>query len=344
MDRRWAFAALALTAGSAAFAGGSPAAPLPASSPPAPPLREIRWIAADTPRADMIRLLTRRPADCLASPTDAALADQIAAGRAMFSAPLLLGGQAARAGVSCAACHVGGRGNPHFVFPGVSGAPGTADVTSSLFSTRRGDGIANPRPIPDLAADPPKISRDPASPALRTFLRGLIVEEFDGLEPPPRILDSLAAYVRALRSTCGIAPNSATVPRSAAGDAADAVAAVVAARIALAANDPAAAHLLLSAARSTLGRIDERFAGQPAITRLLLRRDGELRRLQADLAGRTLAGRRMKRWAGAMVRDTATLRAAEPGSLYRAAMLERRLVAAGGAVEAAAAGGRSPKS
>jgi len=314
MDRRWAFAALAL---SAASAGAAPVA--------APLLREMRWIAAETPRTEIVRVLTTRPAECLAPPADAAAADQIAVGRAMFAAPLLLGGQAARAGLSCAACHVGGRGNPHFVFPGVSGAPGTADVTSSLFSTRRGDGIMNPRPIPDLAADPPKISRDPASPALRTFIRGLIVEEFDGLEPPPRILDGLTAFVRALRSACNTA-----VPRSASGEARDAIAAVLAARTALTANDPASAHLLLSAARSALGRIDERFASRPAIARLLVHRDGELRRLQADMAGSSSVSKALTRWTRDMARDATALRAAEPESLFNAATLDRGLARTGG--------------
>jgi hypothetical protein len=320
MDRRWAFAALAL---SAASAGAAPTA--------APLLREMRWIAPETPRAEIVRILTTRPAECLAPPADTkideqiAIYEQIAVGRAMFSAPLLLGGQAARAGVSCAACHVGGRGNPHFIFPGVSGAPGTADVTSSLFSTRRGDGIFNPHPIPDLAADPPKISRDPASPALRMFIRGLIVEEFDGLEPPSRILDGLAAYMRALRSDCG-----PPTPRTAAQEAGDAMTAFQSARNALTEGDTASAHLLLGAARSALGRIDERFARQPAIAHLLARRDGELRRLQADIEGGAAVGASLTRGIRAMARDSAALRAAEPGSLYTAATLDRALLLAAG--------------
>lgn len=325
MDRRWAFAALALSA-ALVLAAGAGAAPVVA-----PLLREMRWIAAETPRADIVRALTTRPAECLAPPADAtvdeqiAISEQIAIGRAMFSAPLLLGGQAARAGISCAACHVGGRDNPHFVFPGVSGKPGTADVTSSLFSTRRGDGIVNPRPIPDLAADPPKISRDPASPALRSFIRGLIVEEFDGLEPPPRILDGLAAYVRALRSDCG-PPN----PRTAAEEAGDAIAAFQSAKNALVEGDTASAHLLLGAARSALGRIDERYPGDPAIARLLARRDGALRRLQAEIAGDVTAISAQMQWAKGMGREAAVLRAAEPRSLYAPAALERALIAAEG--------------
>lgn len=312
MDRRWSFAALALSAAFASTAGAIPVA--------FPLLREMRWIAADVPRHKLVQLLTTRPAACLAPPANAANADQIAIGRAVFAAPLLLGGQAARSGVSCAACHVGGRGNVHFVFPGVSGMPGTADVTSSLFSSHRGDGIVNPKPIPDLAADTPKISHDPASPALRTFLRGLIVEEFDGLEPPARILDGLAAYVRALRSDCG-----GTEQRGVTDEAEDAIAAVMAARGALAAKDPASAHLLIGAARSALGRIDERFTGRPDIAALLMRRDGELRRLQVDPSVGKLI-----RWASQMRRDNAVMRAAEFGSLYAPATLERALASAAG--------------
>src|SRR6185369_16706175 len=90
--------------------------------------------------------------------------------------------------------------NPDFLFPGVSGAPGTADVTSSLFSTHRGNGTDDPRPIPDLSGpkDRLKVAQAPAEARLEPFIRGLITEEFDGPEPTPAVLDGLAAYVRAL--------------------------------------------------------------------------------------------------------------------------------------------------
>jgi hypothetical protein len=313
MDRRWPFAALAL-----ALAGLTAAAPIPG-----PPLREMRWIAPGLPRADTVHVLTTRPAECVATPADAASAAQIAVGRTMFAAPLLIGGQAARAGLSCAACHVGGHGNRHFAFPGVSGAPGTADVTSSLFSSRRGDGVFNPKPIPDLAGDAPKISRDPGDPALRRFIAGLVVEEFDGLEPPARILDGLAAYVRALRGNC-----DGTMRRTAAGDAGDAIAAVSVASAALADGDGASAHLLISAARSTLGRIDERFAGAPDIAGRLARRDSELRRLQAGMARDPATTQRgLARWTDTFNRDVVKLQAAEPSSLYAPATLDHILAA-----------------
>ncbi len=313
MDRRWSLAARTLGAGLAL--GLAAAAPVSA-----PPLREMRWVASTVPRADALRVLTSHPVECLAPASDPATAAAIAVGRAMFSAPLLLGGQAARAGISCAVCHVAGRGNPQFAFPGVSGPPGTADVTSSLFSSRRGDGVFNPRPIPDLAVDLPRINRDPADPLLRRFIHGLIVEEFDGLEPPPRILDGLAAYVRALRGNCG-----GTIGRSGTGDAEDAIAVVSAARAALAQGDSASARLLVGAARSMLGRIDERFANMPDLARRLARHDAELRRLQALAVQDPVAMQRgLARWAAGFARDGGALRAAEPASLYVAAVLDRQ--------------------
>ncbi|NJS15549.1 MAG: hypothetical protein HC788_14335, partial [Sphingopyxis sp.] len=120
------------------------------------------------------------------------------AGEALFNSPSLLGGQAAKGGLSCASCHVNGRGNRHFVMTGVSDAPGTADVTNSFFSPARGNGRFDPVVIPDLAL-PGKVARDPAAAALEPFIRTLIVEEFSGSEPTPAMLGALAAYVRAVR-------------------------------------------------------------------------------------------------------------------------------------------------
>ena len=307
MDRRRTLAALAL-----AFAAA-------ASAAPAPPLREIRWIDSALPHGEVVRLLTTQPAECLVLPIDPDERARIAAGRAVFRSPLLLGGQAARAGIACAACHRNGRGNPHFAFPGVSGPPGTADVTSSLFSSKRGDGVFNPRPIPDLARDPPKISRDPASPALRVFIRGLIVEEFDGLEPPRAVLDGLAAYVRTLRGPCG-----GDAPRTATGEAGEAVAAIVAAQAALARSDAPAAHLLIAAARSSLGRLDERFAGVAGIGRRLAARDTDLLRIQTTAAADPAVARRsLDAWRARFASDVLAMRTAEPRSRYAAAVLDR---------------------
>ncbi|HYD38178.1 MAG TPA: hypothetical protein VEA60_11225 [Allosphingosinicella sp.] len=227
------------------------------------PISEARWLAPGS----LYKGLSREPAECFLPPADPVLRRRAEIGRVAFRTPLLLGGQAARAGLSCAACHRNGRGNPDFVFPGLSDRPGTADVTASLMSSRRGDGRFNPRPIPDLGGPRPtlKVSRDPAERKLEVFIRGLVVEEFDGPEPPAKVLDGLAAYVRAL-SPGGCRGGARRVSLASR-------LALVESAVALASAETGETRrLLLAAARSQLGEIDERFAipgGEPA--RLVLR-------------------------------------------------------------------------
>src|SRR5687767_5744995 len=267
MDRRRALARFLIGASAALLIAGTAKAPVL-------PIKEARWL---TPAA-LYDGLTREPAECLVQPGDAGQRRAVAIGRTAFRTPLLLGGQAARAGLSCASCHRNGRGNPHFLFPGVSGAAGTADVTSSLMSKHRGDGTVNPRPIPDLAAPPATriVSHDPSGRALETFIRGLIVEEFDGPEPPPAVLDGIAAYVRAIRAE-GCRGTYVAVTLA---DRLDEV--ETALRLARE-SDRETARLLVAAARSTLGAVDERFR-LPGLerSRFLLRlADGELRQIRA---------------------------------------------------------------
>lgn len=213
------------------------------------PLRAVGWT---NPKADVAGVLTTEPAECYA-PTEAVRAS-VEIGRAAFRTPVLLGGQAARAGLSCESCHRGGRGNPEFLFPGVSGAPGTADVTSSLLSSHRGNGRDDPVPIPDLSGERARLKVAP--PALETFIRGLVVEEFDGPEPSPAVLTGTADYVRSLGPQA--CPTPATRPVRVKGmlDDADRAAAAAAA-----APDPATRLLMIAGARARLGLIDERFAG-----------------------------------------------------------------------------------
>jgi hypothetical protein len=225
------------------------------------PIRAMRWLA---PGADKVRAMTTRPAECLAMPRAADAAYAVEVGRAAFRTPILLGGQAARAGVSCETCHKGGHTNVDFDFPGVSGAPGTADVTDSLFSSHRGDGIDNPKPIPDLGGPKTRLKVDqaPQGRALETFIHGLVTQEFDGPEPPAQVLDGLAAYVRAL--TPDACPRARTETIRAEAYVEDARRAVRTARLALARGDHATAALMIGSARTQLGAIYERYDG-PAL-------------------------------------------------------------------------------
>jgi len=182
---------------------------------------------------------------------------QAIAGEALFHTPTLLGGQAAKAGLSCASCHENGRDNPAFLFPNVSGKPGTADVTSSFFSSHRGNAIFDPVKIPDLTA-PGKISRAADSQELEKFIRDLIVEEFNGQEPTASVLAALAHYVRSLSAGSGNDRLAVTVESQL--TAVDK--AVLAAKEARQSNDMKLSHLLLASARHRLGLIHERYAGK----------------------------------------------------------------------------------
>ena len=276
----------------------------------------MRWLA---PGADRVAALTTRPAECLAMPAAPQAAYAVEVGRAAFRTPLLLGGQAARAGVSCETCHKGAHTNPDFDFPGISGAPGTADVTSSLFSSHRGDGIDNPKPIPDLGGPKPRLKVDqaPEGRALESFIHGLVTQEFDGPEPPRQVLEGLAAYVRALSPDA--CPAARTQPVRAAGYVEDARRAVKAARLALAHGDGATAALMIGSARSQLGMIYERY-DSPAL-------DGDRRALrQADTALAALAESarsndpqtddRLRAWLNASPQWSRPIERDEPKSLF----------------------------
>lgn len=242
MDRQGPRIAAVLFVCGVAAAASAAAAPLPN--------RAARWIA---PGADKAKLLSEKPSECLAKTATPELGYQVEIGRAAFNTPLLLGGQAARAGIQCESCHRGGRTNPQFFFPHVSGKPGTADVTNSLFSSHRGDGIDNPKPIPDLAGPRAalKVSRDPNKPDLRNFIHGLVTEEFDGAEPPKAVMDGLAAYVRNLRpDACPPAPVQPVTMQSMMDDA---TRAMHAAGAAMAHKDAATAILMVASARTRAG-------------------------------------------------------------------------------------------
>lgn len=287
----------------------------------APSLRAARWTAPD----HLVEVLTTEPGECLPAAVDATAAERIAIGRAAFRAPLLLGGQAARAGLSCNACHRGGHGNPGFMFPGLSGDPGTADVTSSIMSSHRGDGVFNPRPIPDLSGPKSrlKIDQDPANQSLERFIHGLVTQEFDGPEPTPATIASLAVYVRALSPEhCG-----AQVALDLDHDLRRADEALRTARTVAASGDGETAGLLVSSARSTLGLIDERYQRAPArraAARLAAAAMDLVeieRRLEVDPAA---AAEAIERWLGEAERWRRPLRAAQSHSLYSIANLLQR--------------------
>ena len=217
-------------------------------------LTESVWIGHDT---DRLAALTERPGECL-RPTDDADQYSIEVGRAAFRSPFLFGGPAARSGLSCNACHSDGRVNRAFFIEGLSGLPGTADVTSAIFSKERGDDIFNPVAIPDLvdAAERNVFGTIAGAPTIHEFVSGAVTAEFQGVPPPDRVLGGLADYVANLRSDA--CPGEA-VKRTPGDELAASKRALLAALEALSRSESATADFLLISARHELGRIDERF-------------------------------------------------------------------------------------
>jgi hypothetical protein len=276
--------------------------------------------------ADPVRVLGTVEVECL-RPAAGEDAYWVEVGRAAFRTPLLLGGQAARAGIACDTCHQGGRRNPDFQFPGLSGAAGTADVTTALFSSHRDDGIDNPIPIPDLGGPKAqlRISQDLASPALERFIHGQITEEFNGAEPPPAVLKGLAAYVRAMSPDACPVQERLALHAGAYGD--DAARAVEAAIQALDRKDTDTAALMLEAARSRLGLIYERY-DQPqaaAARAFLVTADADLvAALQRVRRGDPAARRDLTVWRVRLRQGMEIVEGEEGGSLFDPARLEGR--------------------
>lgn len=205
-----------------------------------------------------MKFLTTQPVACETAAASAEQGEQRRLGKLAFESPALLGGAAARMELSCASCHINGRGNPDFFLEGVSDKPGTADVTSSLLSKVRGDSAFNPAPIPDIALRGGKQITDRKSQEFFTKVHGLIAEEFDGQEPPRPVIDAVIAYMDGLDpSAC--APGASTMAISLGAD-------VDAARSAFEiatrpGADQATSIFYLRVARLRLGRIHERFIG-----------------------------------------------------------------------------------
>lgn len=219
-------------------------------------LTELAWIA---PNADKVRILMESPGECLRGPADDEEAYRVEVGRAAFESPFLFGGEAARGGLSCSSCHRNGHGNDAFFLKGLSAAPGTADVTSSLFSKTREDGVFNPVPIPSLVGVAGKDAfgtRAPA-PSLHAFIESAVTQEFQGAPPPKPVLEGLSAYVAHLDPA---ACPDGVEPRTARGDMAGVRRALSAAHDAVRRKDFDTADFLLVSAQNALGRIHERYA------------------------------------------------------------------------------------
>jgi Di-haem cytochrome c peroxidase len=114
-----------------------------------------------------------------------------------FNSNLILGGPARRAGMSCGTCHVNGASNGKLYIPGMSTRPGNFDTTGPLFNAKAHNTARDPVRIPSLrgARLLAPYGNDGRIASLRDFVRNVIVNEFDGPEPSPPILDAIVAYI-----------------------------------------------------------------------------------------------------------------------------------------------------
>ncbi len=290
-----------------------------------PPLEDARWARPD---ADLFRLLSATPGECVGA---VAKEDRykVDVGAVAFRSPFLFGGVAARTGLSCNACHRDGHGNPDFYLEGLSGAPGTADVTSSVFSEKREDGAFNPVPIPTLVGISGKATFGTSPPhgSIEDFIASAVTDEFAG-KTAPFLVAAVADYVSRFRS--GVCPPHG-IGVNVSLDFKYPQIALETAQEALRRGDMATADFLLLAARGLLKRVAERFDGDG-----LENERAAIRALSADIenarkaiaADASSARGDVQSLALRLKRAETLLRESEPRSLYDRETLRRHLEAA----------------
>ena len=274
-------------------------------------LPELAWFPSGL---DRVTALTEGPLACLASAKTAGLQDQLALGEIIFHSPALLGGQAEKKGLSCGSCHQNGRGNPHFQFEAISGAQGTADVTSGLFSQVRADNQFNPVPIPDLALPDGQDQIDRSDRhALADFVRAQIVEEFSGDNPPAEIFEPLLTYLQAIDASEAACATDETHPVDWSTDWRSAQ---MAARQAQTVQSAPARAFYIRTARISLGRLHARYSAAAHAD------------IRQDLVALSRSLGSGSEWPDDLETLPARLKAEAPASLYAPATLSEALQAA----------------
>jgi cytochrome c peroxidase len=184
-------------AGPLEFRNGAPLTVVPAHSPTfdaaasvppkLPPRSELN---KQLPRPRQILNMTARGVD----ESETVL---IALGDMAFDSPLVFGEPARSFGISCNTCHNKGVTNPQFFVPGLSARPGGLDVSNSFFAPHASNGHFDPLDIPDLRGIrfTAPYGRNGRFDSLREFTRNVIVNEFNGPEPTPVLLDAMVAYM-----------------------------------------------------------------------------------------------------------------------------------------------------
>ncbi len=121
----------------------------------------------------------------------------IALGDMAFDSREIFGEPARSLGLTCNTCHNKGVTNPGFFIPGLSARPGTMDVSNAFFAPHANNALYDPLDIPDLRGIrfTAPYGRNGRFDSLREFVRNVIVNEFNGPEPDPLVLDAMVAYM-----------------------------------------------------------------------------------------------------------------------------------------------------
>lgn len=123
--------------------------------------------------------------------------DLVALGNMAFASPLIFGGAARKAGLTCETCHNQGDVNRVFFIPGLSDRPGGLAVVNTVFNADTNNDLHRHIDIPSLRGiryfGP--YGRDGRMASLRDFTRNVIVNEFAGPEPSPKLIDAITAYM-----------------------------------------------------------------------------------------------------------------------------------------------------
>ena len=121
----------------------------------------------------------------------------VAFGDMLFDSPEIFGEPARSLGVTCSTCHPRSDVNREFLIPGISHKAGSADVDGHYFNPRFNDQRTDPLDIPSLRGIrfTAPYGRDGRFASLRDFVRNVIVNEFNGNEPTPLMLDAMVTYM-----------------------------------------------------------------------------------------------------------------------------------------------------
>jgi cytochrome c peroxidase len=139
----------------------------------------------------------RQELNMVARGVDEADTPLVAFGDMCFDSAQIFGEPARSLGVSCASCHNRGVTNPHFFIPGLSERKGGMDVSNAFFAPHANNGHYDHLDIPDLRGIrfTAPYGRNGRNMSLRDFTRNVIVNEFNGPEPDPVVVDGLVAYM-----------------------------------------------------------------------------------------------------------------------------------------------------